>query len=817
MGGINGKSFLLRCGTALVATAGGFLLRLLLNPLLGGESPFITFFPAVALAAVYGGFRAGFLTTIFSAVVVDYFLMTPQYSLTPLRPKDTTQLIFFFTMGVFISWAIGERGRIRTKLQQAETEAERQTEALRESEEKSRLAQKYTNLGIWDWDLKTNAVEWSEGVYHLLGLKPNERKATVENWLEFVLPEDLAAAQAKIQKAITEGREEFYDEFRIRRAGDGEIRWIATQGQIMRGGKRPEEEKEAVRLLGVNYDITERKNSELQIKNLNQELNIRIKELQAIFDIAPVGIAFAQDASCDVITANPALAAMVGVAPGENVSTNKSNDRRLPYKHFQNGRELAPHELPMQRAVAEKRPILNEEIDILRADGKLITIYGYAAPILDENGSVASCVAVQIDITERKKNEIERERKLDAEQSLRLQAEEANRLKDEFLATVSHELRTPLNSIIGWIKLLRDGHLPEEARRHALEAIARGTRAQSQLIEDLLDVSRIISGKLQLEVQPVNLISVINSALETVRPAARAKEIELRTDLNPQVGLISGDFDRLQQIVWNLLSNAIKFTPGGGRVEVILQPSGAETEIVVRDNGKGINPEFLPFVFDRFRQADGSITRKFSGLGLGLSIVRHLVELHGGTVAVESAGEGKGASFSVKLPSIPTLDFGGDDEQTKINANGFEPSAAAAAAADAYPQMDGARILVVDDEADTREILKMVFERCRARVETAASAAEGFEKVKAWRPQVIVSDIGMPDEDGYAFIKKVRNWERETGAQNAIASIALTAYARSEDRLQALVSGYQMHVAKPVEPFELASKVAALIIDGGKS
>jgi PAS domain S-box len=792
------KSLLIRCAVAVSATALGLLLCFMVNPPLGSDVPFITLFPAVALSALFAGFRAGLLTTLLCALAAVFFIMPSGGDLSPMPPKDLTQLIIFLLVGSFISWAISERMRVRKYLEQVKTESEKQVEALREIEEKSRLAQKYTGLGIWEWNLKTNEVRWSEGVYNILGLKAGAEKACVEKWVEFVLPEDREPAIKKMQDAIAAGHHEFYDEFRVRRPVDGSIRWLASQGQIIRDSNG-----EALRLRGINFDITERKESELEIKKLNQELNIRVKELQAIFDIAPVGIAVAHDADCNEIFANPALAAMVGVTPGENISMNV---RKLPYKHFQKGRELRPHELPMQRAVAEKRTILNEEIDILRADGRLVTIYGYAAPVFDEEGNVVSCVAAQVDITERKKNEIERERKLDLEKNLRFQAEEANRLKDEFLATVSHELRTPLNSTIGWIKLLRGGHLPEEVKDQALAAIERGTKAQSQLIEDLLDVSRIISGKLQLQVQPVDLVSVINSALETVRPAANAKDIRIETHLNPQVGIISGDFDRLQQVVWNLLSNAIKFTPEGGKVEVILQSSGAQAEIIVRDTGKGINPEFLPFVFDRFRQADGSLTRSFSGLGLGLAIVRHLVDLHGGSVAVESEGEGKGASFSVKLPLIPALDFGtGGSSMKTEKENGSTES---------YPELNAVRILVVDDEADTREILKMVFEKCCAEVETAASAAEAFEKVRKWSPQIIVSDIGMPEEDGYSFMKKVRLWERETVSKNSIRSVALTAYARSEDRLQALVSGYQMHIAKPVEPFELAAQVANLINDG---
>ncbi|HSK72680.1 MAG TPA: ATP-binding protein, partial [Pyrinomonadaceae bacterium] len=559
-------------------------------------------------------------------------------------------------------------------------------------------------------------------------------------------------------------------------------------------------------LRGVNYDITGRKETELEIKHLNHELNRRIKELQAIFDIAPVGIAVALDPSCDVIRANPALAKMLGVASGDNISVNSANAAKVPYKHLKNGRELAPEELPMQRAIAEKRPILGEETEILRADGRLVTLYGYASPVFDEDGNVVSCIAAHIDITERKKGERERERQFDIEQALRKEAEEANRLKDEFLATISHELRTPLNAILGWISILRrDGRIAEDMRLKAFEAIERGAKSQSQLIEDLLDVSRIISGKLQIDVQPIELSSVINAAIETVRPAAEAKGIELQTRIKSSIGLVSGDADRLQQVFWNLLTNAVKFTPKGGRVEVVLQSNDSRVEIIVSDTGKGINPDFLPFVFDRFRQADGSITRHFTGLGLGLSIVKHLVELHGGTVSVTSDGEEKGSTFSVRLPLMDFPDF--NEKENKISntaeGNGFQSN---------YPALDNVRILIVDDEADTLEILKVVFESCQAEVKTAASAADAFHMLKEWQPQIIISDIGMPEEDGYSFMRRVRLWEKEAKPdESLIPAVALTAYAHADDREKALDSGYQMHVAKPVEPIELASLVESFI------
>jgi len=398
------------------------------------------------------------------------------------------------------------------------------------------------------------------------------------------------------------------------------------------------------------------------------------------------------------------------------------------------------------------------------------------------------------DITERKRAEDERERLLS-------EAQEANRLKDEFLATLSHELRTPLTSILGWSRLLQMSSFDAEARARALGTIERNAQAQTQLIDDLLDTSRIITGKLRLDVRAVDLTSVVAAAAENARPAADAKDIRLQTLLDTDAGPVSGDPDRLQQVVWNLLSNAIKFTPKGGRVQVRLERVDSHVEITVADTGRGIAPEFLPHVFDRFRQADQTTTRRHGGLGLGLAIVRQLVELHGGSVHVESEGEGRGTSFTVSLPLMALR------QETPSDA------ARTHAARDhgelhCPPELAGLRVLVVDDEPDTRDVLAAVLTSCGAQVTLAASAAEAFEQVERARPDVLVTDIGMPEEDGYSLLARIRQLPRERGG--AIPAAALTAYARAEDRVRALRSGFQMHVPKPVEPAELITVVANL-------
>jgi PAS domain S-box-containing protein len=381
-------------------------------------------------------------------------------------------------------------------------------------------------------------------------------------------------------------------------------------------------------------------------------------------------------------------------------------------------------------------------------------------------------------------------------------AQEASRLKDEFLATVSHELRTPLTAILGWAHMLRTGQLDDGSVSSAFETIERNARAQAQLIDDLLDVSRIITGKLRIDVRAVDPNSFIEAAVEAVRPAAEAKGVRIRRVLDTGVVSVSGDPVRLQQVVWNLLSNAIKFTPRGGLVQVRLERVNSHIEIAVSDTGSGISPEFLPHVFDRFRQADQKTTRRHGGLGLGLSIVRHLVELHGGTVKAESDGEGRGSSFTVMLPVAPVYSVEPSEGRVHPASRDTLPLY------DCPDRLDGLRLLVVDDEPDTREILKTGLGRCGAEVTVAASAAEALEMLRAGPPDVLISDIGMPDEDGYTLMRRVRALPAAEGG--SVPSIALTAYARVEDRMQALRAGYQMHVTKPVELAELAAIIASL-------
>jgi signal transduction histidine kinase/DNA-binding response OmpR family regulator len=417
---------------------------------------------------------------------------------------------------------------------------------------------------------------------------------------------------------------------------------------------------------------------------------------------------------------------------------------------------------------------------------------------------------LQQEVTERKLAEEARARLLVREQAARAEAERANRTKDEFLATLSHELRTPLTAILGWTHLIRGGNLDAAMMTRALETIERNARSQSQLIDDLLDVSRIITGKLMLDFRPVELASIIEASVDTVRPMAEAKSIRVQPQLRTSHCVVSGDPARLQQVVWNLFSNAVKFTPEGGSVEVGLTCDEHRVELEVSDTGQGISQDFLPYIFDRFRQADGTTTRKHGGLGLGLAIVRHLVELHGGTIRAHSDGDGQGATFTLSLPlasapGAPDGDREGAAEQPVIaGADGKESQSPGQS-----DVLGGLRILIVDDEADTRELVQEVLARQGAEVRVSDSAAEALRTLAAWNPDLLISDIGMPVEDGYELIRQVRNFDAEHHGE--IPAVALTAYVGVEDNRRALAAGFQTHLAKPIVPRALIETVARVV------
>jgi PAS domain S-box-containing protein len=428
------------------------------------------------------------------------------------------------------------------------------------------------------------------------------------------------------------------------------------------------------------------------------------------------------------------------------------------------------------------------------------------APIRDSQGNLRGVVLVYRDVSQRKEAEGRRESLLESERAARAEAERAGRMKDEFLATLSHELRTPLNAILGYATLLQMGGTTEAESSEWVDTIAKNARMQAQLIEDLLDMNRIISGKIRLDVQATDLPLIIEAAMETVRPSAEARGVRMRKIIDPLAGVVRGDPNRLQQIVWNLLSNAIKFTPKGGKIQVSLERVNSHVEISVADNGQGIAPDFLPHVFDRFRQADSSMTRHFGGLGLGLSIVKNLVELHGGAVCAKSPGEGHGSTFIVTLPlAVVHLEEQVEPRGALREREGSQ--------FDCLPNLEGVAVLVVDDEPDASALVARMLSDCHANVHQAHSVGEAWVRLQANPYDVLVSDIGMPGQDGYELMRMVRTHK----AIENLPALALTAFARSEDRRRAAMAGFQSHLAKPVEAMELLAVVASLAGRTGRS
>jgi PAS domain S-box-containing protein len=475
------------------------------------------------------------------------------------------------------------------------------------------------------------------------------------------------------------------------------------------------------------------------------------------------------------------------------------------------GRELGGLILPeagrgvlaalLARLTAEGDANLRVEVEARRADGTSFPLELSITAIPDGGDFTFSAFAR--DITQRKQDDRERERLLTEAERARTQAETASRVKDEFLSMLSHELRTPLTAIVGWTYLLRGGRLDEATARRGLDAIERNAAAQAQVISDILDLSRMVGAKFRLNVRPVQLAPVAAAAIDPLIPAATAKSLKLQTVLDPGAGLVAGDPDRLRQVVWNLVSNAVKFTPRGGRVTVRVErnpPAGVR--LVVEDTGEGISADFLPHVFERFQQGDSSNTRSHGGLGLGLAVARHVVELHGGTIEARSEGEGKGAAFTVVLPLV-------DPAQLSPAAPAPVGDAAQTASlmADA-PDLGGVRVLVVDDGEDVREVVSAVLVQCGAEVQSVGTAGEALNALANFAPHVLVSEVEMRGETGFSLIQKVRALPAQRGG--LVPAAALSAYGRTDDRVQALLAGFQIHLPKPVQPKELVAVVASL-------
>jgi PAS domain S-box-containing protein len=736
-----------------------------------------------------------------------------------------------------VSPIIGPHGKIvgASKIARDITEQRQAREALDEASERLKLALSAAQLGDWSWHAKTDVVTMSETAARLFGI-PSGPHMTWTKMRKLLHEEDRERAKLAVEKALAEHSD--YDiEYRVIRPDNSEL-WISAKGRGVY-----DHSGQVVGMLGFVQDISSRKATE-------ETLRDQADALRTLNEMGQL-ISAELDLHNTVQAVTDAAAELIGARFGAffyNV-LNVEGASYMLYTLAGVPREAFEH-FPMPRATDLFGPTFRGEgvvrIDDVKLDpryGKNSPYYGMpeghlsvtsylAVPVMSRSGEVlgglffghpqpgafterdevtVSGLAAQASIAmdnarlyeAAKKARNEAEQAAAENERLYRRAEESSRLKEEFLATISHELRTPLSAILGWARMLRLGQLSPENSAKALVTIERNARAQAQLVDDLLDVSRIITGKLRMDVRPSDPNSFIDAAVEAVRPAAEAKDLRVQKVVDTGPVSIPGDPVRLQQVVWNLLSNAIKFTPRGGRVQIQSQRVNSHLEIIVSDTGQGIPSDFLPHVFDRFRQADQKTSRQHGGMGLGLAIVRHLVEMHGGTVRADSEGEGQGATFTVMLPISPVYQVDSSGARVHPGARDLLPPD------DLTDRLDGLRILVVDDESDTRELLKQGLEYCGAKVRVAGSAAEAMDALLANRPDILISDIGMPGSDGYDLIRQVRALSAAQGGK--VASIALTAYTRIEDRLQALRAGYDMHVPKPVELAELVAVAATVV------
>ncbi|MDB4971710.1 MAG: histidine kinase [Myxococcaceae bacterium] len=613
------------------------------------------------------------------------------------------------------------------------------------------------------------------------------------SWDKYIHPDDLGQAYERWAASVASG-EHYTIEFRVRRH-DGAYRWF-----LVRALPIHDEHGSITRWFGTCTDIHDKRIADEAIRFGREQMEIVVQG-------ADVGVWYCP-LPFDKLIWDAKVKEHFHLPPDTEVTIELFYERIHPDDRERTRAAIA-------ESIASRTPY---DIDYrtVSADGlqtKWIRALGrtfYAA-----DGTPRQFDGVTSDVTARMRAEIalresERERAalLDSERAARIEAERASRMKDEFLATLSHELRTPLNAILGWAHIIQRGKSGRDDIAKGLAVIERNARAQAQIIEDLLDMSGIISGKIRLDVQRIDLANVVQSALETARPAADGKGIALSAVLDPLHGVVvTGDANRLHQVLWNLLSNAIKFTPRGGRIQVLLERVHSHLELSVIDNGQGIAPEFLSYVFDRFRQADATTTRQHGGLGLGLAIVKQLVELHGGTVSVRSRGVGFGSTFVVLLPI--TAVHPSVEELDKRHPSAPPSEAGAALLASSHVELAGLSILVVDDEPDARALVQRVLEDNGGSVAIVGSAQEALALLAQRRFDLLVSDIGMPNQDGYALIREVRALGAAAGGQ--LPAIALTAYARAEDRVKALRAGYQMHLVKPIEPTELLTVVASLL------
>ena len=667
--------------------------------------------------------------------------------------------------------------------------------ALVESEQRFRALADNIDQLAWTCDRLGNVTWYNQRWLEYTGLSFEEMKGW--NWSKVQHPDHVNRVVERVRESSETG-EPWEDTFPLR-GKDGRYRWFLSRAVPIK-----DETGAIARWVGTNTDVTEQRGAADALRESTERYRKLFQSVPAaVFDCDRNGVL--QDY-------NRRAEEYWGRSPKRGDPAERYCGS---YKLYHPDGTPLPHEAtPNVDVLRDGRARENVEVIIERPDRSRMLALCNFLPLTNAEGEITGSIVCFTDISERKRFEDEREAHLANEQILRMQAETANRAKDLFLATLSHEMRTPLNAIVGWMSILRGVNCDEADMQEGLDVIDRNTKAQVQLIEDVLDVSRIVSGKLRLEIKPCDLADTIRAGMEVVRPAAEAKDITLEARLDPVPGhppfVAFCDSARIQQVIWNLVSNAVKFTPKGGTVGVSLAREQSSLRIQVSDNGQGMSPELLPFVFERFRQADSSSRRKFGGLGLGLSIVKHLVEMHGGTVEARSAGEGKGATFIVRLPIKAVWLDESDSARDDAPANGDgQPESAAALPG---VRLDGLRILVVDDEADARRLLSKVLEGTGAVVTTAASAAEALELLFNANPDVLVSDLGMPDRDGYDLIRQVRAGKAGQAGIHPrdLPAVALTAFVHKDDARQALLAGFQVHVPKPVDPHDLTAVIASL-------
>jgi PAS domain S-box-containing protein len=780
------NSRLRRYGIATLAVAISLLLRLLLNSLLVQQAPFLLFLIAVVFSTWYGGRGTGLFALLLSVVVSDFFFVAPAYSHRQDQPGELIELALFVVES-------GTVVLLLTALQAAKRQAEESTrnaqshyQRLRESEERFRLlVEDVKDYAIFMLDRDGRFTSWNVGAERILGY--SEAEILGRSFSCIYTEADLESGRPAfaLQHAVAEGQTQD-DLWHVRK--DGSLFWANGVITPLRD--------EAGNLQGFSKilrDNTKSKQAQDALQASEERFRSLVEDVQdyAIFMLEPDG---------RVASWNIGAERILGYTSSEIIGQD--------YAHFFPANAVAEGipEQELQVAIAEGRS--QQERWHLRKNGTRFWATEVVTALRDSTGTLRGFSKVMRDITDRKRAEEERAQLLIREQAARAEAEAASRSKDEFLSILSHELRTPLAAILLWAELLRAGGLNNATTQQALETIERNAKSQSRLIEDLLDISRIITDNLRLNLQLVELAPIIQAAVDSLALTAGAKGLNLHLDLTAKIGLVMSDPQRLQQVVSNLLSNAIKFTPSGGQIHIQLERRAVQAAIVITDTGCGISAAFLPYVFERFRQANSTPTRIGGGLGLGLAIVRHLVELHQGTVEAASLGEGQGATFTVLLPIAV---FPDDSRSTQADHSNEDELC------DRSAQLDGVWILLVEDEADMREVITLVLNRHRARVTSVSSAGEAFTVItEASRtPDVLVCDIGLPDEDGYTLMRRVRAWEAVRGVQ--IPAAALTAYARDEERTQAFLAGFQIHIPKPFQPIDLVNALCTLCNSEGNA